>query len=100
VSEVLRFGLEASERWMNVGSIRTVAAAVFSGVLLSSAAKSVATGAYDIGSPRSDEFVAASRRAFPQVSRMSRSRQCWQLPNVGTGIDSGGTVDLRSALQL
>jgi hypothetical protein len=99
VSEVLRFGLEASERWMNVGSIRTVAAAVFSGVLLSSAAKSVATGAYDIGSPRSDEFVAASRRAFPQVSRMSRSRQRWQLPNIGTGIDSGGTVDLRSALE-
>ncbi|HTB40935.1 MAG TPA: hypothetical protein VK777_27860, partial [Reyranella sp.] len=44
VSGVLRFGLEASERWMNVGSIRTVAvAAVFSDVLLSSAARS-ATG--------------------------------------------------------
>jgi hypothetical protein len=110
VSGVLRFGLEASERRINVGLFERLLPLPYSRASCSLLSQSRRpAGAYDIGSPRSDEFVAvgprapkttlASRRAFRQVARMSRSQQCWQLPNVRTGIDSGATVDLRSTLQ-
>jgi hypothetical protein len=74
VSGVLRFGLEASERLMNVGSIRTVAVA----------------GLFSAG------LLIRPSRNVPNVSRGSAA-SCPM--SIGMGMDFGATAGPRSALQ-
>jgi hypothetical protein len=78
VSGVLRFGLEASERLMNVGSIRTVAVMVYSQMTCSFGRKS------------------AKPLRLPNVSRGGAGR-CPM--SIGLGMDFGATAGPRSALQ-
>jgi hypothetical protein len=78
VCGVLRFGLEESERLVNVGSIRTVAVVVYSQVACSFGRKS------------------SKPLRLPNVSRGGAGR-CPM--SIGLGMDFGATAGPRSALQ-